>query len=174
MFRTQHVVAAVQQLAGMWPQGQFPGGLQPPPAAQHVFPAAGVFPLLHPPPGPPSPPPEGMPHVVSYNVLKPCKGRISKQSWLVDSGASVHLVNDLSLLHAPTVHAAPIPLQLATSDATGGITATGSICLLNQQSVTYFRIRPPVGYGSHVVFDHEGAYDSVCTCVRSFSHEPLS
>eukprot|EP00884_Botryococcus_braunii_P008948 jgi/Botrbrau1/18054/Bobra.0062s0042.1 len=36
----RNVVAAVQQLAGMWPQGQFPGGLQPPPAAQHVFPAA--------------------------------------------------------------------------------------------------------------------------------------
>eukprot|EP00884_Botryococcus_braunii_P020919 jgi/Botrbrau1/7510/Bobra.0019s0001.1 len=28
------------------------------------------------------------------------------------------------------------------------------------RNVTYFRIRPPVGYGSHVVFDHEGVYDS--------------
>ena len=106
-----------------------------PSSSPACLPCSWIFPLLHPPPGPPSPPPEGMPHVVSYNVLKPCKGRISKQSWLVDSGASVHLVNNLSLLHAPTVHAAPIPLQLATSDATGGIIATGSVCLLNQQCI---------------------------------------
>eukprot|EP00884_Botryococcus_braunii_P001654 jgi/Botrbrau1/1148/Bobra.0162s0039.1 len=55
----RNVVAAVQQLAGMWPQGPFPGGPQPSPAVQHVFPGARAFPMLHPPSGPPSPPSEG-------------------------------------------------------------------------------------------------------------------
>eukprot|EP00884_Botryococcus_braunii_P004069 jgi/Botrbrau1/13663/Bobra.0292s0012.1 len=54
----RNVVAAVQQLAAMWPQGQFPGAPQPPPSVQHAFPGTGAFPLLHPPPGPPSPPSE--------------------------------------------------------------------------------------------------------------------
>eukprot|EP00884_Botryococcus_braunii_P022654 jgi/Botrbrau1/9072/Bobra.178_2s0004.1 len=54
----RNVVAAVQQLAGMWPQGQFPGAPQPPPTVQHAFPGAGAFLLLHPPTGPPSPPSE--------------------------------------------------------------------------------------------------------------------
>ena len=73
--------------------------------------------------------------MVSYNVLDTRVLKKSKHSWLVDSGASVHLVNNMSLLHAPTVHAQPTPLQLATSDATGGIVATGSVCLFTQQCV---------------------------------------
>jgi transposase InsO family protein len=41
----------------------------------------------------------------------------------------------MDLLHYPTVHATPIPLHLATSDATGGIVATGSVCLLSPNNV---------------------------------------
>jgi hypothetical protein len=41
----------------------------------------------------------------------------------------------MDLLHYPTVHARPIPLHLATSDATGGIVATGSVCLLSSKNV---------------------------------------
>jgi hypothetical protein len=41
----------------------------------------------------------------------------------------------MDLLHYPTVHATPIPLHLATSYATGGLVATGSVCLLNTNNV---------------------------------------
>jgi hypothetical protein len=117
----RNVVAAVQQLQGMWPYGQMPAGGPHPPVAQQAFPGPAAFPMWFPPNGPPPPPPpqpEGVPCVVSYNILE--RGTFSRreQSWLVDSGASVHLVNDISLLHYPTVHARPIPLHLATSDAT--------------------------------------------------------
>ena len=49
--------------------------------------------------------------------------------WMVDSGASVHLISDLTMLHHPRMHSIPKPLHLATSDAVGGIIASGSLCL---------------------------------------------
>jgi hypothetical protein len=36
------------------------------------------------------------------------------EEWLIDSGASVHNVNDYTLLQNPTVYSEPRPLQLAT------------------------------------------------------------
>eukprot|EP00884_Botryococcus_braunii_P012552 jgi/Botrbrau1/21298/Bobra.0184s0011.1 len=68
---------------------------------------------------------------ISLNVFTPTSHGAISSSWLVDSGASVHLVNDLSLLHNPVMHAQPLPLHLATSDAKGGIIASGSVCLVN-------------------------------------------
>jgi hypothetical protein len=44
----------------------------------------------------------------------------------------------MDLLHSPTVHVTPIPLHLATSDATGGIVATGSVCLLSPNHVPFW------------------------------------
>jgi hypothetical protein len=52
-------------------------------------------------------------------------------AWLLDSGASIHLVNNLQYLHNAVVYQSPRPLHLATSDAVGGIIAKGSVCLLD-------------------------------------------
>jgi len=41
----------------------------------------------------------------------------------------VHLISDLTMLHHPRMHSIPKPLHLATSDAVGGIIASGSLCL---------------------------------------------
>ncbi len=49
--------------------------------------------------------------------------------FMVDSGASIHLVNELALLHIPTVFPHPKPLHLATSDAVCGILASGSLAV---------------------------------------------
>lgn len=75
------------------------------------------------------PPPSGMSATITLNVLTPTAVLPEIRSFMIDSGASIHLVNDLSLLHSPTLHSTPIPLHMATSDATGQIIATGSICL---------------------------------------------
>jgi transposase InsO family protein len=75
------------------------------------------------------PPPSGISAMISLNVLTPTRVMPEARSFMVDSGATIHLVNDLSLLHSPTLHRNPIPLHMATSDATGQIIATGSLCL---------------------------------------------
>jgi hypothetical protein len=67
--------------------------------------------------------------MISLNVLTPTRVMPEARSFMVDSGATIHLVNDLSLLPSPTLHRSPIPLHMATSDATGQIIATGSLCL---------------------------------------------
>ncbi len=68
---------------------------------------------------------------VTHNVFSTCNGSACSEDWLIDSGASVHLVNDVSLLQNVTVYSEPRVLQLATAGAKGGIVATGSVCLLN-------------------------------------------
>jgi hypothetical protein len=52
-------------------------------------------------------------------------------AWLLDGGASIHLMNNSQYLHNPVVYQSPKPLHLATSDAVGGIIAKGSVCLLD-------------------------------------------
>jgi hypothetical protein len=52
-------------------------------------------------------------------------------AWLLDSGASIHLVNNPRYLHNLVVYQSPRPLHLATRDAVGGIIAKGSVCLLD-------------------------------------------
>jgi hypothetical protein len=54
----------------------------------------------------------------------------------VDSGATVHLVNDMNILQNPTVYSEPRTLQLATSEASGQIVASGSVCILNSEGHT--------------------------------------
>jgi hypothetical protein len=134
----RNVVAAVQQLQGMWPQGQPPVGGHHPPVAQMAHHGADAFPAWFQPPAPPPPPPEGMLYTISHNVLDSTISKPLQHSWLVDSGASVHLVNDVALLHNPIIHAKPIPLHLATSDATGCIIASGSVCILSPQRIPFW------------------------------------
>ena len=55
------------------------------------------------------------PLYVTYNVLQPSCRKTSCEDWIVDSGASVHVVSDLSLLHNPTVYTEPQQLHLAHS-----------------------------------------------------------
>lgn len=55
------------------------------------------------------------------------------EEWLIDSGASVHIVNDYTLLQNPTVFAEPRPLQLATDGVKSAITASGSVCIVNSE-----------------------------------------
>ena len=50
----------------------------------------------------------------------------------------MHIVNDLSLLHNPVMHGQPLPLHLATSDAKGGIIASGSVCLVNARHEVFW------------------------------------
>jgi hypothetical protein len=64
--------------------------------------------------------------VTSHNVFQ---SPSEHEHWIVDSGASVHGVNDLSILHNPVLFETPRSLHLATSEASGGIVASGSVCL---------------------------------------------
>ena len=99
------------------------------PTSQHTFPGWQL---------PPPPPPSGEAMFISVNVLAPASHGASSTSWLIDSGASVHVVNDLSLLHNPAMHAQPLPLHLATSEAKGGIIASGSVCLVNARNEVFW------------------------------------
>jgi len=69
--------------------------------------------------------------LVTHNVLSSPRTASCTEDWLIDSGASVHLVNDVSLLQNMTAYAEPRALQLATAGANCGIIASGSVCLLN-------------------------------------------
>jgi hypothetical protein len=53
----------------------------------------------------------------------------------VDSGANVHIVHDQSLLHNPVHYQPPRSLNLATSDARGGIVACGDVCLISHSGI---------------------------------------
>jgi hypothetical protein len=55
----------------------------------------------------------------------------------VDSGANVHIVHDQSLLHDPVIYRPPRPLNLATSDASGGIVARGDVCLISPNGIPF-------------------------------------
>ena len=70
---------------------------------------------------------------VSLNVLQPLPGSPSSEDWIIDTGATVHVVNDITLLQNQTVFAEPLPLQLATAGSKGGIVATGSVCILTPE-----------------------------------------
>lgn len=54
---------------------------------------------------------------------------VQSEDWLIDSGPSVHLTNDLS--QNVTFFADARPLQLATAAAQGSIIGMGIVCLLN-------------------------------------------
>jgi len=82
-------------------------------------------------PQPPAPP--GNPTSLSLRVLPPNSRSSVPCEWIVDSGASIHLVGDLSVLHNPVMHPKPIPLHLATATGQGAIVATGSVCLQNSE-----------------------------------------
>jgi hypothetical protein len=71
--------------------------------------------------------------MVTHNVFSNARTSSCSEDWLIDSGASVHLVNDISLLQNMTVYDEPRALQLATTGANGGIVAAGSVCLLNSE-----------------------------------------
>lgn len=70
---------------------------------------------------------------VTFNVLQSGGIGHSCEEWLVDSGATVHLVNDFGVLQNPTVYTEPRQLQLATSESHGSIIASGSVCLVNAE-----------------------------------------
>lgn len=71
--------------------------------------------------------------LVTHNVLSSCNSSYHSEEWLIDSGASVHLKNDMSMLQNMAVFSEPRVLQLATAGAKGRIIATGSVRLLNHE-----------------------------------------
>ena len=82
----------------------------------------------------PSPPGSSRPQaVIKINVLSHSKEFPKAPAWMVDGGASVHLVGDPELLHNPVFFNTPKTLHLATSDVKGKIIAEGSLCLKNKQ-----------------------------------------
>lgn len=70
---------------------------------------------------------------VTHNVFSENVAHVQSEEWLIDSGASVHLTNDISLLQNVTIFAEARPLQLATAAAQGSIIGMGSVCLLNSE-----------------------------------------
>jgi hypothetical protein len=64
--------------------------------------------------------------VVSHNVFQHM-GSNTSEEWLVDSGATVHLVNDFGLLHNAVVYAEPRQLRLASAEGQGSIVGSGSV-----------------------------------------------
>jgi hypothetical protein len=52
--------------------------------------------------------------VVALNIFEYKDTVGQSEEWLIDSGASVHIVNDYTLLQNPTVYSEPRPLQLTT------------------------------------------------------------
>lgn len=68
--------------------------------------------------------------MVTHNVLHSGEEDGQSEQWLIDSGASIHLTNDLSLLQDVTIFAESRTLQSATSGAQGAIIGMGSVCLL--------------------------------------------
>ena len=55
------------------------------------------------------------------------------EDWIIDSGASVHVVNSIELLHNATVYSEPQVLHLATTDGQGDIVAEGNVCIRDTQ-----------------------------------------
>jgi transposase InsO family protein len=70
---------------------------------------------------------------VALNIFEHRDAVGQSEEWLIDSGASVHIVNDYTLLQNPTVYSEPRPLQLATEGIQSAITATGSVCIVNSE-----------------------------------------
>jgi hypothetical protein len=82
------------------------------------------------------------------------------EEWLIDSGASVHIVNDYTLLQNPTVYSEPRPLQLATEGVQSAITATGSVCIINSEG------KPLWLHNVQYVFDANTNLISVSSGIR--------
>jgi hypothetical protein len=58
---------------------------------------------------------------VALNIFEH-RGMVGQsEEWLIDSGASVHIVHDYTLLQNPTVYSEPRPLQLAISGVQSAI-----------------------------------------------------
>lgn len=76
------------------------------------------------------PPSPGVPqYIVTYVGLGQPNPlfKTPRWPWMLENGASIHLVNDLSLLHNVTIYDTPRPLHMATPGAVGGIVASGDI-----------------------------------------------
>ena len=112
------------------------------------------------------PPPSGMTATITLNVLTSTAVFPEARSFMIDSGASIHLVNDLSLLHSPTLHSSPIPLQMATSDATGQIIATGSLCLCSaeQQPLWLHHVHCVPAATANLISVTAAIKDGACFC----------
>jgi hypothetical protein len=70
---------------------------------------------------------------IAFNIFEHRDDVGQSEEWLIDSGASVHIVNDYTLLQNPTVYSEPRPLQLATEGVQSAITASGSVCIVNSE-----------------------------------------
>jgi hypothetical protein len=73
--------------------------------------------------------PAGHVHFVLAHSATPLVDVLRKDSWIVDSGATVHVVNDFNLLTDPVIYDVTQPLTVATTDATAEIVATGDVIL---------------------------------------------
>ncbi len=122
------IMHAMAQLMGQ-PPPQVPALHPTPPVPFYGNAAFGQPYMMLGPPPPPSN--QGETWNISLSVIPPNSREPSAVSWLIDSGASIHVTNDFSLLHSPTMHTSPLPLNLATSDGVGAIHATGSVCFQN-------------------------------------------
>ncbi len=54
-------------------------------------------------------------------------------AWMLDGGATIHLVNDISFLDNAVIYPKPRPLHVAVSNTLGEITGAGSMCLTDSQ-----------------------------------------
>jgi hypothetical protein len=73
--------------------------------------------------------PAGQVHFVLAHSKTPSVDVLKRDNWIVDSGATVHIVNGLNLLTDPVIYDVPQPLTLATTDATAEIIAAGDVGL---------------------------------------------
>jgi hypothetical protein len=108
--------------------------------------------------------------VVTYNVFHSGSLQETSEEWLVDSGATVHLVNDFSLLHNPTMYSEPRKLQLATAEGMGTIIGSGSVCLLNGEgkSVWLHNVQCVPQAGSNLLSVSAGIRDGLSFTTNDF------
>ena len=119
----------------------------------------------------------GEPYVVNTATSSFISKNPKVNLWMVDSGSSIHLVNDINLLQQPVLHDPPKPLHLATPDAVGGIVASGNMSLRDSLGyILYLRnvqcvpsattnlisVSAAIRDGCHFVSDCNGAPIQLC------------
>ena len=107
--------------------------------------------------------------VVTLNVLEYSQRGLEGGEWLVDSGATVHLVNDFGLLHNPVIYAEARKLQLATDEVQGSIIGSGSVCLINAEGKPLWihNVQCVPQAGTNLLYVSAGVSDGITFVPRS-------